>query len=117
MEILVRDQALRNFFTEVFEAYQDLRPEDAAAFRKHVEAESQALVKPSGMSREGHFLNRMYIPSILYSFIKAQARKRLEIDDIWRDRRHYDLLCSVVQSAETRRVPTEIFHGVAPCHT
>lgn len=106
-EILIKGKALEDFLAEVADSFRDLRPSTYEKFRNHVEHESKALIKPSGMSRDGHFMNRMYIPAELYHFIAWQARKRFDID-FFSDRKNYDLLCRTWSDLETRRRPTPI---------
>lgn len=101
-EILIKGQALERFLTEVADAFRDLRPSTYKRFAEHVRRESQALIKPSGMSSGGHFMNRMYIPAEIYHFISQQSQRRFG-QDFFSDSKNYDLLCKVWSDLETKR--------------
>lgn len=106
MQILIRNAAIDDFLKEVAASFRALCPAEYEMFRKHVKEESHRLVKPSGMSRDGCFLNKMFIPQKLYTFIKWQARKRLGIPDFFADKENYYRLCRMWPDSVTRRKPT-----------
>lgn len=107
MEILVRNKAIEDFLATVADAYHELYPDAHDAFLAAVRERSHALINPSGMSEGGTFLDLGCIPKHIYHFIRWQARKRLGIDDFFRDSEHYRLLFKAWPDAATKRKPTK----------
>lgn len=101
--ILVKDAALTTWLSGVVEHYRGRFPADYEKFSAHVSQERKQLIKKSGMSKEGHFMNRLYIPTKLYLYLKELAYIELGIDDFFRDRANYDLLCRVCSDLKTSR--------------
>ena len=110
MEILIKNKSIETFLKEVADAWRDLCPTEYEKFRRYIAEESMSLVKPSGMSHDGHFMNFMYLPEGLYPFIKQQARKRLGIDDFFRDSDNYRLLKKVWPDAAVKTHPTQYLY-------
>lgn len=113
MEILIKNQSIINVLSDIGEAFRALCPDDYDSFIKYVKDEKTKLIKPSGMSTEGHFMNFMKLPCgtnskgeriNLYSFIKQQMRKRCGIEDFFADRHNYYLLCQVWSDAHVKTV-------------
>lgn len=113
MEFYFKDGAKTRFLNEVCDAFREQWPAIYHDFMNHVKAESKKLVNPSGMSKDGHFMIRMYLPSKLYSFVKWQARKRLGIDEFFNDRENYDLLSKVWAGCEAKRQQRLFYDAVA----
>lgn len=109
MEIIIKDAALTRTLEEIAEAYAAVCPDAYAAFCQIVEQESKNLVKPTGMSKQGHFMDVCRIPAHLYTFIRQQMLKRHGIDDFFRDRRHYDLLLKTWPACKIKRKPSKLF--------
>ena len=104
-QVLIKGQSLERYVEEVADAFRAIAPGVYNHFRTAVEHESKNLVKQSGMSAEGHFLNRMYITSVLYAFIAKDARQRFGID-FFADSSNYDLLCRKWSDLKTKTRPT-----------
>jgi hypothetical protein len=116
MQFHIKGAAIEAFLTEVVKAFADLQPAMYQHFCEHVERESAALLKKSGMSADGSVMNKMYIPALMYAFIKEQARCRLGIENFWADRENYYTLCKVWPAAKTKTKPTPFFDpGAAKC--
>lgn len=105
MHFVIKDQALEYVFAECLSAYAERYPDHWAALLNIVEEESKNLVKPSGMSRDGHLLTYCKIPEHLYSAMKHVVRKSCGIDDVWRDPKHYQLLCKVATDLHIKKRP------------
>lgn len=115
-EVLIKDKAIDDFLTECVAAFAELLPDLHAEFVEHVRRQSGALIKSTGMSPGGHFMNRMFIPARVYHFIRRQARKRLGIEDFWADPRNYKRLCRIWPLAETSTRPrTTLDLGAVKC--
>lgn len=115
MEILVRNQAVINILNQIADVIHSHYPDDYEAFIKYVILESQHLVKPSGLSPEGHIMNFMKIPCVtnkagekinLYGAIKRLMRKYCGIEDFFSDRKNYELLCQTWKDAYVKKRPT-----------
>jgi hypothetical protein len=113
MEFFFKDGAKTRFLEEIADAFRFICPTEYKDFLRHVKEQNKALIRTSGMSAEGHFMNRMYIPGKMYSFIKQQARKRLGIDEFFNDRKNYDLLSRVWTECETKRQRSVFYDAVA----
>lgn len=118
VNFIIKNKSLETVIEDIGEAFRALCPQDYEDFIAYVKTESEILLKPSGMSHEGTMLNLMKIPcgtnsrgekKNLYGFIKEQMWKRAHIDDFFRDRENYRLLCKVWRDAEVKRKPTKIF--------
>jgi len=105
----VKRQAIEKFLEEVAAAWQEQYPKQYEAFCRLVELESAHLIKPSGMTAGGHFLDYCKIPQDLYSFIKWQASKRLGIDDFFREKRNYQLLVRIWPRAKIKTHPKPFY--------
>lgn len=117
MEILIKNKALETVLEDIGEAFRALCPDDYERFIAAVKRESEMLLKPSGMSQEGTMINLMKIPiatnsrgekKSLYTFIKWQVQQSCGIDDFFRDRKNYQLLCRVWADAHVRKHKREI---------
>lgn len=109
MEFYFKDGAKTRFLEEIASAFRDHFPSVYNDFMRHVREETKRLINPTGMSAEGHFMIKMYLPSKLYTFVKWQARKRLGIDEFFNDRKNYDLLCKVWSGCQPERKRTPFF--------
>lgn len=105
MELVIKNQALEKAFAECLSAYAERYPEHWAALLKIVQEEAQNLIKPSGMSYDGSLLTYCKIPEHLYSAMKFVLRKHCGIDDVWRDPKHYQLLCKVATDLHIKKRP------------
>src|ERR1051326_4940574 len=77
MEIIIKNKALTDVLEEIIQAYYDVCPTEAQIFEDMVRAESQHLVKQSGMSEDGCFMTLIKLPSnALYRFIKEQVDRK-----------------------------------------
>jgi len=104
----MRGQAIRNLIEEILKSYQALLPDHWEAFLSLMESERSNLIKPSGMSKGGHFMIFAKFPAHLYSFIKWQMRKRAGIPDFFASRKNYELLAEVCEAIRMRTKPTKI---------
>lgn len=107
MEFSIKGQAIERFLEEVADAYHDLYPAAHDAFLAAASTESKHLIRSNGMSEQGHFLNLGSLPPHLYYFIRWQARKRLKIDDFFRDPAHWAALFKAWPDAATKRKRTQ----------
>jgi hypothetical protein len=109
MEIIIKNKALTDVLEEIIQAYYDVCPTEAQIFEDMVRAESQHLVKQSGMSEDGCFMTLIKLPSnALYRFIKEQVAKRCGLDDFFRDPENYRLLGRVWANARIKKKPTTL---------
>lgn len=113
MEIIIKNASIIKFIEEVAAAYAEFWPTEYARFKEIVAAESANLIKPSAMSRDGTLLNFCKLPANLYAFIRIQARRRLGLDDFFRDPDNYRLLCKTwpdlrIQRAATQRLQAKL---------
>ena len=125
MEILVKNAAVTKVLQEIGDAYAANYPHDYARFIAAVKEESTKLLKPTGMSADGHLMNFMKIPCAtnkqgarisLYAFIRKQIAKRCGIDDFFRDRKNYYLLCQVWRDAYVKKTPTHMLKVAEDIH-
>lgn len=125
MEILIKNRAITDVLLEIGDAFRALCPADYEHFLKHVQEESTRLIKPSGMSEGGTILNMMKIPmgtnsrgerKSLYAFIREQMNKRCGIDDFFRDKKNYYLLCQVWRDAWVKKTPTPFLRVGGECN-
>jgi len=115
MEVLIKNAALESLLEAIGEEYRRVCPGEYEKFIRYVQEESKVLVKPTGMSADGSFMNMMKLPIIrtkdgrvgnMYSFIKHQVEKRCGIPDFFADRKNYQLLCKVWKDAYVRKQKT-----------
>lgn len=115
MEVIIKNAALEKLLEDIGEEFRRACPSEYEKFIRHVQEESKVLIKPSGMSLDGCFMNMMKIPIIrtrdgrvgnMYAFIKHQVEKRFGIPDFFSDRKNYQLLCKVWKDAYVRKQKT-----------
>jgi len=104
----IKDQALERTLEEIADAYEELQPGEWAAFQAILNERSKCLINKSGMSGDGTMLDYCHLPAGLYGFIKQQMRKRHGIDDFFKTKSNYSLLCKVWTACETRRKKKQI---------
>jgi hypothetical protein len=118
-EILMKNQALEAFLKEVVDAFHAVRPGYMERVRHKIREQASQLVKPSGMTRQGHMKVSYYMPPALYHFAREQAKKRLNMPDLFAgpDRKlHYDLLCKTAMDFKVKTKPTPFIDlGRAAC--
>lgn len=124
MEILIKNAAVTDVLNDIGNAFRERCPADYDLFIKHVQEESTKLIKPSGMSEGGTLMNFMKIPMAtnslgkrisLYAFIRWQMQKRCGIDDFFRDKKNYYLLCQVWRDAWVKKNPTPFLRVGGEC--
>jgi len=110
MEIQVKNAAITAFLEEIALAYHDLYPYRYAAFLKIMEEENKTLLNTTALSTDGTILSLAKLPQELYAFVKYQARKRLGIEDFFRDEANFRLLIKVWPNTRVKRTPSSLFH-------
>lgn len=118
MQVLMKDQALDNFFKEVVDAFQVIRPTYMERVRHRILEQEARLIKPSGMTTGGHMKMTYYMPPALYHFARQQAKKRLNLDHLFAgpDRhKHYQMLVKHVSFCKVRTKPTPFLDLGAKC--
>ena len=105
MNFVINNQALESLFNEIVTAYYSLYPKEALAIEEHVTRQSGGLRNPNGMSPDGHMMILAAYPQDLHSFAKIQARKRLGIDDVFRDEDNFRLFLRVYSKCRVKRKP------------
>jgi len=109
LQIIIKNQALERTLEEIADAYRTLCPSEYASFMALVKEESGALLKPSGMSKEGHLLDLARFPGIIYPFTKMAMRKYHGIADFFADKKNYRLALKVWSDLALKRKATQIF--------
>lgn len=106
MDFHIKNAAAVKVLEEIAEAYHALFPQKYEEFRRMVRDEEARLIRHTALSEEGTMLSLCKIPEEIYAFVKWQMRKRCNIDDFFRWRNNYYLLCKVWSDLRIRRRDT-----------
>lgn len=107
-EICIKGAALTTTLNEIADAFRALCPSEYDKFLTVISETNKCLIKPSGMSAQGHMMELCKLPQGIYSFVKQQMRKRHGIPDFFSDPKNYYLLCKVWSDCTIRRKKTPL---------
>ena len=106
LSIHIKDRAVDQILEETIAAFYEYLPDTAKLFEDEVRASSASLVDPTGVSADGTMLSYCKIPSVLWSFLKWQGRKRLGVQDFFKDKHNFDRLCKIWRACAVKRRPS-----------
>lgn len=106
MQVVIKNASLERFLSEVADAFCSEWPAYAEEVTKFVQEEQSRLIKQTGMSQDGTLMTLGHMPAEIYSFVKRQAFKRLNIEDFWADYDNYRLFFKVWTNCAVRRKRT-----------